>query len=54
MARDCKKCFYFKGMHPTDPNAFACDMDPTCTWLEYREKKTCKNYVTEQEWYEEP
>ena len=26
-------------MHPTDPNAFACEMDPTCTYLEYREKK---------------
>lgn len=37
-------------MHPTDPNAFACDMDPTCTFLEYREKKVCPNYVTDEEW----
>ena len=44
MARDCKKCMYFKGMHPNYSDSFACQFDPICSWIEYKEKKVCKNY----------
>ena len=44
MARDCKKCKFFQGMHPNYNDSFACQLDPNCSWLEYKEKKVCKNY----------
>jgi len=44
MARDCKKCKYFRGMHPKYNDCFACQLDPYCSWIEYEEKKVCKNY----------
>ena len=44
MARDCKKCKFFQGMHPNYNDSFACQLDPYCSWLEYKEKKVCKNY----------
>lgn len=44
MARDCKKCMYFQGMHPNYSDSFACQLDPNCSWIEYKEKKVCKNY----------
>ena len=44
MYRDCKKCKYFRGMHPNYKDSFACELDPYCSWMEYKEKKVCKNY----------
>lgn len=44
MARDCKKCKYFQGMHPKYNDSFSCQLDPYCSWMEYKEKKVCKNY----------
>ena len=44
MARDCKKCKYFQGMNPKYNDIFACKLDPNCSWIEYNEKKVCKNY----------
>ena len=44
MARDCKKCKYFQCMHPNYNDSFACQLDPNCSWIEYKEKKVCKNY----------
>ena len=44
MARDCKKCKYFKCMLPKRNDSFACRLDPYCSYMEYKEKKVCKNY----------
>lgn len=44
MARDCKKCVYFQGMHPNYDDSFGCQLDPYCSWMQYKEKKVCKNY----------
>ena len=44
MARDCKKCIYFQGMHPNYDDSFGCQLDPYCSWMQYKEKKVCKNY----------
>ena len=44
MARDCKKCKYFQCMHPKYNDSFSCRLDPYCSWMEYKEKKVCKNY----------
>ena len=44
MARDYNKCKYFQGMHPKYNDSFACQLDPNCSWIEYQEKKVCKNY----------
>ena len=44
MSRDCKKCKFFQGMHPNYNVSFACQLDPYCSWIEYHEKKVCKNY----------
>ena len=44
MSRDCKKCKHFRGMHPNYNDSFACQLDPYCSYMEYKEKKVCKNY----------
>lgn len=44
MARDCKKCIYFICMHPKYNDSFGCQLDPYCSWMQYKEKKVCKNY----------
>ena len=36
MARDCKKCKYFQGMHPNYNDSFACQLDPYCSWIEFK------------------
>ena len=36
MARDCKKCKYFQGMHPKYNDSFACQLDPYCSWIEFK------------------
>lgn len=47
MAKDCKKCINFRGMHKTNPNTFHCSMDPTLTCLAYKPKNVCPNYMEE-------
>lgn len=49
MARDCKKCKFFQGMHANYNDSFACQLDPYCSWMAYREKKVCKNYEEKEE-----
>lgn len=44
MARDCKKCIHFICMHPKYNDSFGCKLDPYCSWIEYKEKRVCKNY----------
>ena len=44
MARDCKKCKYFQCMHPKCSDSFGCQLDPYCSWMEYKANKVCKNY----------
>ena len=37
-------CIYFQGMRPKYDDSFSCELDPYCSWIEYKEKKVCKNY----------
>ena len=40
MARDCKKCKYFQGMHPKYNDSFSCQLDQAMKELKELKGKT--------------